>query len=138
MARALERAADDAGGRRWLERADAIAVPRGFWSYADPARRVAELVNAKRARTQLSEIGVLQTTLFARACSAIAEGSAEVVLVTGGEAKHRASQFERAGGTAPISDQPGRDPTRSGGPAGDILRRSSSRRTSACRCASTR
>ena len=31
MARALERAADDAGSRRWLERADAIAVPRGFW-----------------------------------------------------------------------------------------------------------
>ena len=26
MARALERAADDAGSRRWLERADAIAV----------------------------------------------------------------------------------------------------------------
>src|SRR5207247_8387910 len=51
MARALERAADDAGSRRWLERADAIAVPRGFWSYADPARRVAELVNAKRAQT---------------------------------------------------------------------------------------
>jgi acetyl-CoA C-acetyltransferase len=121
MARALERAADDAGSRRWLERADAIAVPRGFWSYADPARRVAELVGAKRARSQLAEIGVLQTTLFARACAAIADGSAEVVLVTGGEAKHRASQFERAGGAAPISDRPGETPDDVWRPAGDIL-----------------
>jgi acetyl-CoA C-acetyltransferase len=121
MARALERAADDAGGRRWLERADAIAVPRGFWSYADPARRVAELVGAKRARTQLAEIGVLQTTLFARACAAIAEGSAEVVLVTGGEAKHRASQFERAGGEAPISDRPGETPDEVWRPGSEIL-----------------
>jgi acetyl-CoA C-acetyltransferase len=121
MARALERAADDAGSRRWLERADAIAVPRGFWSYADPARRVAELVNAKRAQTWLAEIGVLQTTLFARACAAIAEGRAEVVLVTGGEAKHRASHFERAGGEAPISDRPGELPDEVWRPAGDIL-----------------
>jgi acetyl-CoA C-acetyltransferase len=121
MARALERAADDAGSRRWLERADAIAVPRGFWSYADPARRVAELVNAKRAQTWLAEIGVLQTTLFARACAAIAEGRAEVVLVAGGEAKHRASQAERAGLPAPISDRPGEAPDEVWRPAGDIL-----------------
>jgi acetyl-CoA C-acetyltransferase len=121
MARALERAADDAGSRRWLERADAIAVPRGFWSYADPARRVAELVHAKRARTQLAEIGVLQTTLFARACAAIADGSAEVVLVTGGEAKHRSSQAERAGVAATISDEPGEVPDEVWRPAADIL-----------------
>jgi acetyl-CoA C-acetyltransferase len=121
MARALERAADDAGSRRWLERADAIAVPRGFWSYADPGRQVAEQVGAKRARSWLAEIGVLQTTLFARACSAIAEGSAEVVVVAGGEAKHRASQFERAGGQAPISDVPGAVPDDVWRPAADIL-----------------
>ncbi len=121
MARALERAADDAGSRRWLERADAIAVPRGFWEYADPARLVAERVKAARARTQLAEIGVLQTTLFARACSAIESGEAEVVLVTGGEAKHRAAQAERAGVAAAITDQPGAVPDEVWRPAGDIL-----------------
>ncbi|MGI9589790.1 MAG: hypothetical protein ACR2P8_00365, partial [Myxococcota bacterium] len=31
MARALERAAEDAGSRALLERADAIRTPRGFW-----------------------------------------------------------------------------------------------------------
>jgi acetyl-CoA C-acetyltransferase len=121
MARALERAADDAGGRRWLERADAIAVPRGFWDYADPARLVAERVKCTRARTQLAEIGVLQTTLFARACRAIADGEAEVVLVTGGEAKHRSAVAERAGVDAPITGQSGAEPDEVWRPAGDIL-----------------
>jgi acetyl-CoA C-acetyltransferase len=121
MARALERAADDAGSRRWLERADAIAVPRGFWQYSDPARLVAERLKAGRARTQLAEIGVLQTTLFARACSAIAAGEAEVVLVTGGEAKHRAALAERAGVPAPITDQTGAVPDETWRPAGEIL-----------------
>jgi acetyl-CoA C-acetyltransferase len=121
MARALERAADDAGSRRWLERADAIAVPRGFWEYADPARLVAERLKAVRARTQLAEIGVLQTTLFARACCAIASGAAEVVLVTGGEAKHRAATAERAGVAAAITDQPGAVPDEVWRPDGEIL-----------------
>ncbi len=121
MARALERAADDAGSRRWLERADAIAVPRGFWAYPDPARLVAERVKAARVRTQLAEIGVLQTTLFARACRAIADGEAEVVLVTGGEAKHRSALAERAGVDAPISEQPGAAPDEVWRPASDIL-----------------
>jgi acetyl-CoA acetyltransferase len=103
MAAALARAADDAGSRRWLERADAIAVPRGFWSYADPARGVAERVKATRARTQLAEIGVLQTTLFARACHAIASGEAEVVLVTGGERSTAPRTTSARCGQAPIT-----------------------------------
>src|SRR5262249_61387245 len=120
-AAALGRGAGGAAPRRWLERGDAIAVPRGFWDYADPARLVAERVKAHRARTQLAEIGVLQTTLFERACRAIAEGLAEVVLVTGGEAKHRASLAERARGTATITRQPGAVPDEVWRPAGDIL-----------------
>jgi acetyl-CoA C-acetyltransferase len=32
MALALERAAEDAGSRRLLARADRIAAPRGFWA----------------------------------------------------------------------------------------------------------
>jgi acetyl-CoA C-acetyltransferase len=121
MARALEHAADDAGSRRWLERADAIAVPRGFWSYRDPARLVAERVFASRARTQLAEIGVLQTTLFERACRAIRTGEADVVLVTGGEAKHRALLAERAGASAALTEQAGVSPDEVWRPAADIL-----------------
>jgi acetyl-CoA C-acetyltransferase len=96
-------------------------VPRGFWSYRDPARLVAQQLKAGRARTQLAEIGVLQTTLFARACSAIAAGEAEIVLVAGGEAKQRASLAERAGAAAALTDDAGAEPDEVWRPAADIL-----------------
>lgn len=121
MARALEAAADDAGGRVWLERIDRIAVPRGFWDYPDPGRLVAEAVGAKGARTALAEIGVLQTTLFARACEALQRGEAEVVAVVGGEAKHRERQAQRAGVEAPWTVQRGAGPDETWRPAADIL-----------------
>jgi acetyl-CoA acetyltransferase len=107
MARALEEAAEDAGGRAWIERVDRIAVPRGFWDYSDPGRLVAEATGAKGARTALAEIGVLQTSLFARACQALQAGEAEVVAVVGGEARHREKVAKRAGVEAPLSVQSG-------------------------------
>lgn len=121
MARALEAAAEDAGSRTWLERLDRIAVPRGFWDYSDPARLVAEEVGAKGARTALAEIGVLQTSLFARAAEALQRGEAEVVAVVGGEAKHRAQQAKRAGSEAPTTAQPGVEPDETWRPAAEIL-----------------
>ena len=121
MARALEAAADDAGSRDWLARLDRIAAPRGFWDYSDPARLVADAVGAKAARTALAEIGVLQTTLFARAAQALVEGEAEVVAVVGGEAKHRAQQFQRAGQEVPVTEQSDEVPDETWRPAADIL-----------------
>ena len=82
MARALSLAARDAGAGDWLDRADAILVPRGFWNYPDPGRLVAERIGARRARSILTDVGILQTTLFAHAAELIASGRAEVVLVT--------------------------------------------------------
>lgn len=105
MLRACQRAADDAGDGGLLEAADLVAVPRGFWSYPDPGRLVAEGLGALRARTLLAEIGVLQTTLFAEAARAIAAG-ADVVLVTGGEARHRAQRARAAGVAEGLSAQP--------------------------------
>ena len=48
MAAALERAAEDAGSRALLARADSIRAPRGFWSYPDPCRLLAERFGATR------------------------------------------------------------------------------------------
>ena len=121
MARALEAAAADAGGPAWLERIDRIAVPRGFWDYSDPGRLVAETVGAAGARTALAEIGVLQTSLFARACRALQAGEAEVVAVVGGEAKHREKEAKRVGSEAPLSAQCGAEPDETWRPAADIL-----------------
>ena len=90
MVEALNRAADDAGNRALLARADRIEIPQGIWSYADPARWVAGKIGAEKAETVLAEIGILQQTLLNRACNSIAAGEVSVVLITGAEAKYRA------------------------------------------------
>src|SRR5262245_10565341 len=110
MLEALRRAAEDAGDRSLLSRADRIEAPRGFWDYADPCRVAAERFGAARARTCVAEVGVLQTTLFGRAAAAIAEGQADVVFVMGGEAKHREQRAARTGAEAPLTHRTGASP----------------------------
>ena len=105
MGNALERAAHDAGSLALLARADSIRVPRGFWDYADPGRALAERFGAAKARTSLAEVGVLQTTLLGTAARDIAEGRADVVLVAGGEARHRAQRAQQRGALAPLTRQ---------------------------------
>ena len=112
---ALERAAEDAGSRALLARADRIAAPRGFWDYPDPCRVAAERFGATAAKTEVAEIGVLQTTLMGRAAAAIAAGEADVVLVAGAEARHRAQRARFAGVEATMTKLP---PT----PADTVLR----------------
>jgi acetyl-CoA C-acetyltransferase len=121
MAEALLLAGDDAGSRDLLRRAGAICVPRGFWRYADPGRWVADRVGAGSAKSVLVEIGVLQTTLFGHAAAAIARGEAEVVLLAGGEAKHRMEQARRAGREAPETAQAGAKPDLVLRPAAEII-----------------
>ena len=105
MMRALERAAEDAGSRALLARADSVRAPRGFWSYPDPCRMLAERFGASGARTEIAEIGVLQTTLLGRAAADIAAGRADVVLVAGAEARHRMQRARAAGIDAPLTQQ---------------------------------
>jgi acetyl-CoA C-acetyltransferase len=97
MVEAALRAARDAGAPALLGDVASVRVPRGLWSWPDPARLVAERVGAPAARTEVAEIGVLQTTLFGRAVDAIARGGEDVVLVAGGEAKHRDALAARTG-----------------------------------------
>jgi acetyl-CoA C-acetyltransferase len=123
MIAALEAAAEDAGSRALLARADRIAAARGFWDYLDPCRLVAERIGAARARTEVAEVGVLQTTLLARAAAAIARGDADVVLVTGGEAKYRQQRATQRGATAALTRQTGASPDEVLRPSGEILSR---------------
>jgi acetyl-CoA C-acetyltransferase len=120
MGIALERAADDAGCRALLARADAIRAARGFWSYADPCRALGERFGAQ-ARTQIAEIGVLQTTLLGRAAADIAAGHADVVLVTGAEAKYRSLRAEIQGLPLQDADPGDATPDEVLRPHGDIL-----------------
>ena len=88
MTTAAERAGLDAGAPGLLAQVAGVFVPRGTWRYPDPGRIVADHLGAS-AKTLIAELGVLQQTLFTRACLAIAEEGLDVALVVGGEAKYR-------------------------------------------------
>lgn len=122
MIDALEAAAEKGGVRDLLARASSVLVPRGFWRYPDPARIIATHFGAAQARTELAEIGVLQTTLLGEAARAIQAGEEDVVVIAGGEARDRERLFARAGATPPYESQPpGTAPDRLLAPAADIL-----------------
>jgi acetyl-CoA C-acetyltransferase len=104
MAQALQKAEAAAGAPGLLDRADRIEVPKGIWNYSDPGRLVADTVGAHSAETVLAEIGILQQTIINRACNSISEGSANIVLVTGGEAKYRSLRGQISG--VEVSDTP--------------------------------
>ena len=106
MARALEAAALDSGVPALLAKADSIRTPRGFWTYGDPGRFLAERFGAS-ARTQLAEVGVLQTTLFGRAAADIASGACDLVLLTGAEAKYRSLRAQILGIECQDTEAPG-------------------------------
>jgi acetyl-CoA C-acetyltransferase len=106
MARALEAAADDAGCPDLLAGADAIRAPRGFWGYGDPGRFLADRFGAT-VRSQVAEVGVLQTTLFGKAAADIAAGSCDLVLLTGAEAKFRSLRGQILGAPVDDLDAPG-------------------------------
>src|SRR4051794_1154049 len=89
MVQAVKHAGADSGRPDVLRRAELVAVPRGTWRFTDPARIVAEQVGAAHARTARFELGVLQQSLLARACRAIADDRLDVVIVCGAEAKYR-------------------------------------------------
>ena len=112
MRAALARAGKDGGSRALLARADWVRVPRGFWDYADPGRALAEAVGAASAKTEIAEIGVLQTTLLGDSARAIAAGEADVVVIAGGEARARAMRSAQRGVAAPLTQQGAIAPTR--------------------------
>lgn len=105
MEAALRRAADDAGAPALLAQADAIWAPRGFWSYSDPGRLLAERFGAPSPRTIIAEVGVLQTTILGRAASAIAAGESDVAMIVGAEARDRATRLQRQGLDVPLTEQ---------------------------------
>ncbi len=113
MVRALRSAGDDAGRPRLLGKADIVMAPQPSWECADPARMVAQQLGIT-PHTLCAELGVLQQTLFSRACTEIAAGHASVVLVTGGEARARAASAARKGIEVPPEPQ-------SPGPADTVI-----------------
>ncbi|MEZ4331202.1 MAG: acetyl-CoA acetyltransferase [Myxococcota bacterium] len=121
MEEAVRLAADDAGARALLAQTDRIVVPRGFWTYSDPGRLLAERLGAAGARTTLAEIGILQSTLLGHAAGEIAAGRSDVALLVGGEAHDRATRLGRAGRPVPVTEQRGVAPDLHLMPAAEIM-----------------
>ena len=100
MELALRRAAADAkidDEAALLRSVELVSVPKGIWSYSNPAQMLANRVGASSAQTALFELGVLQTSLFRNGIEAILSGNLDVVVIAGGEAKYRALQAAIAG-----------------------------------------
>lgn len=121
MAEVLERAAVDAGSKALLSKVDQIWSPRGFWSYSDPGRRLAERFGADSVRTVIAEIGILQTTVLGQAARAIAEGESEIAMIVGAEARNRAVRLERQGLDVPLTVQTDEVPDRVLRPDAEIM-----------------
>jgi acetyl-CoA C-acetyltransferase len=100
LAAAALAAGEDCGIPTLLGATERIHLPQGSWSLTDPARTVARRIGAPTARTHRYEIGVSQQEVIDEALAAIADGSAEVVLVIGGEAR----RYERTAGPEPEPD----------------------------------
>jgi acetyl-CoA C-acetyltransferase len=96
MIEATRLAAQDAGSRQLLSRADSVRVIRGVWRYGNPARVVAEEIGCPRAQTVGTAFGgnMVQATVN-HAALAIQRGELDVVVITGAE--HGRSRGRAAG-----------------------------------------
>lgn len=99
-AEACRRAADDAGGKDLLGRADVVAtVPIVSWRYGDGAAAVAELIGASPSLTMYPTVGGnTPQMLMNRVAEMISIGEAEVAVVCGAEA-YRTRMAARRDGT---------------------------------------
>ncbi len=105
MLEAVRSAGADCGAPALLGEVGSIAVPRGRWRYRNPSGEIARAVGAKGATTIVSSVGVLQQTLIADACQAIADGKIDSALVTGSDAGYRILRAKLAGTRADERDQ---------------------------------
>jgi len=108
MVEAVQQAAEDAGSRALLARADSVRVSRGIWPYRDPGRVVAERIGAAGAQTAITPFGgnYVQHAVN-RSCLEIAAGKLQVVILTGAECGRSLARARRAKRKFPWSEAPG-------------------------------
>lgn len=105
MLEAVHAAGADTGVPAVLAGVQHIAVPRGRWSYANPAGEIRRALGATDAVTVLATVGVLQQTLLGDACERIARGESHTTLVTGADAGYRILRAQIAGERASEREQ---------------------------------
>ena len=110
MTEAARRAGADTGTPALLGSLDRILVPRGRWVHNDPGRAIATAIGAHSVHSVMSTVGVLQQTLFAAACTAIAAGEIRSALVVGGDAGFRLLRARITGIELPRLNDPDGSP----------------------------
>ena len=105
MGEALEAAANDAAAPSLLGSATHIWVVKGAWPYSNPGAALAERFGAQ-SRTGLSvDGGNTPQSLVNKACLAISQGEADVVLIVGAEGIWSRRRARRAGERIPYTTQ---------------------------------
>ncbi|MBK6658756.1 MAG: acetyl-CoA acetyltransferase [Proteobacteria bacterium] len=100
MLEAVQAAGIDAGSAELVAGTQYIGVPRGRWSYRNPAGELARAIGARHATTVLASVGVLQQSLIGEACARIARGEAHTTLLAGADAGYRLLRAQLAGARA--------------------------------------
>jgi acetyl-CoA C-acetyltransferase len=90
MVHAVRNAAEDAGWPALLAEIESISVPQGMWQYRNPGKLIGEALGCPQAKSIVSDLGVLQLTIFNDLCRRIAAGEEQLGVVAGGEAQYRA------------------------------------------------
>lgn len=108
MIDAVRAAAEDAGSRELLARADAVRVVRGMWRYEDPGRAIAERIGCPRAKTALTQYGgnYVQTAV-SRTFLDIQRGVLDVAIVTGAECGRTWARLSKQGRPTGWCEAPG-------------------------------
>ena len=76
---------------------DEVQVPKGYWTYRDPGKWIAEKHGFSKAKTSVTKIGVLQQNLINSACNKIINGDIRASLIVGGEARYKKIQALKEG-----------------------------------------
>lgn len=106
MLDAVQAAGQDSGSASALAGVQWIAVPRGRWTYTNPAGAIARAVGAN-ATTVLTSVGVLQQTLIGAACQRIAASKVHTALVAGSDAGYRLLRAQMSEQTASEDSEQG-------------------------------
>lgn len=105
MLEAVAAAGADSGSEAALAGLQYVAVPKGRWTYANPAGEIARHFGAEGVTTVLTTPGVLQQTLIGEACARISRGEVHTALVTGADAGYRLLRAQIAGQKASEREQ---------------------------------
>lgn len=97
MEKATLSAIEDTENSSIVDYIDEVQVPKGYWTYRDPGKWIAEKHDFAQAKTSVTKIGVLQQNLINSACDKIINGDIRASLIVGGEARYKKIQALKEG-----------------------------------------